>query len=150
MKEVLESLFGDVVTEENLLEFGRRFVSRAAFERLQREQAAEKQLWLAGAKNLTAAKALLDWEHIDLGQADWQERLAEQVAALQREPETAFLFARRFDGKDWGWIGLEPVAAGDVEEEAAPGLGWRLAQAEGDSLQSIRIKQAAAKQGLSV
>ena len=36
MKEVLQGLFGDVVTEENLLEFGRLFVSRAAFERLQR------------------------------------------------------------------------------------------------------------------
>ena len=56
MKEVLQGLFGDVVTEENLLEFGRLFVSRAAFERLQREAAADLALWQAGAKNLTAAK----------------------------------------------------------------------------------------------
>ena len=79
MKEVLQGLFGDVVTEENLLEFGRLFVSRAAFERLQREAAADLALWQAGAKNLTAAKALLAWQDVDLQAADWQERLAEQV-----------------------------------------------------------------------
>lgn len=146
MKEVLQKLFGDVVTEENLLEFGRLFVSRAAFERLQRETAADRLLLQAGAKNLTAAKALLAWQKVDLQAQDWQEGLAEQVRALQKEPETAFLFAREFDGQDCGWLGLAPAAANGPLEEAAAGADWRLAQAEGDSLTSIRLKQRAARE----
>lgn len=145
MKEVLQKLFGDVVTEENLLEFGRLFVSRAAFERLQRETAADRLLLQAGAKNLTAAKALLAWQEVDLQAQDWQEGLAEQVRALHKEPETAFLFAREFDGQDCGWLGLAPAASSGPLEEAA-GVDWRLAQAEGDSLTSIRLKQRAARE----
>lgn len=147
MKEVLQGLFGDVVTEENLLEFGRLFVSRAAFERLQRETAAELALVQAGAKNLTAAKALLAWQELDLQAADWRERLAEQVLELREEPETAFLFARSFEsGGDCRWLGLAPAAADGPLEEQADGESWRLAQAGADSLKSIRIKQRAARE----
>ena len=92
MKEVLQGLFGDVVTEENLLEFGRLFVSRAAFERLQREAAADLALWQAGAKNLTAAKALLAWQDVDLQAADWQERLAGAGGGAEKRGGTALFF----------------------------------------------------------
>ena len=120
MKEVLQGLFGDVVTEENLLEFGRLFVSRAAFERLQREAAADLALWQAGAKNLTAAKALLAWQDVDLQAADWQERLAEQVRELKTGADTAFLFAREFDvGEDCGWLGLAPAPSDGPLEDVA-------------------------------
>ena len=143
MKEVLQGLFGDVVTEENLLEFGRLFVSRAAFERLQREAAADLALWQAGAKNLTAAKALLAWQDVDLQAADWQERLAEQVRELKKGADTAFLFAREFDvGEDCGWLGLAPAPTDGPLEDVA-GFGLHLAQAEGNSLESIKIKQRA-------
>ena len=150
MKGVLHGVCGDVVTEEDLLEVGGRWVGRAVFARVEREAAADLALWQAGAKNLTAAKALLAWQDVDLQAADWQERLAEQVRELKTGADTAFLFAREFDvGEDCGWLGLAPAPSDGPLEDVA-GFCLQLAEAGGESLESIKIKQRAqraAKEG---
>lgn len=126
-------------------------VSRAEYDRLLLELTAERLLAVAGAKNLTAAKALLDWQGLDVGRADWQASLERQVQELRRRPDSAFLFARKMQAADdCRWLGLEPAAAGDTADiyGGDGGYAFRLAQAEG--VEAIKIKQEAAANGIII
>lgn len=123
-------------------------VTKAEYERLRLEMTAERLLAEAGAKNLRAARALLDLSAVDLQAADWAENLRRQILALRRRADTAFLFAHDLKQQDYRWLGLVPQAAADTPDVygADGGYGWRLAQAEG--VEAIKIKQEAAAQGI--
>lgn len=114
------------------------------------EHMAEIALREAGARNLRAARALLDIGRAEES-ADAAAEIELQVAALKQSPESAFLFGAR--SADFGgvWCGFVPAAAGDQESDEANG-GFRLrldrARAQGDGLSIIRLKQEAAREGV--
>lgn len=123
----------------------------AKLRELEVNHGVELLLQKAGARNVQAAKALLDISGL-LGAQElpegWRESLQRQVAALQEAPETAFLFARMPGGMQ-GWVGLRPVAGDEEDLGDEGGFRLRLAQAGGVQ-ESIRIKQEAASSGIFI
>lgn len=111
---------------------------------------AEMALREAGAKNLRAARALLDIEAAAAAE-DADEVIGQQVLALRQAAESAFLFGARDVDMGGRWCGFVPAAAGDQEIDMADG-GFRLrldrARAQGDGLSVIRLKQEAAREGV--
>lgn len=123
----------------------------AKLRELEVNHGVELLLQEAGARNVQAAKALLDISGLLGAQelpAGWRKSLQRQVAALQEAPETAFLFARMPGGMQ-GWVGLRPVAGDEEDLGDEGGFRLRLAQAGGVQ-ESIRIKQEAAASGIFI
>lgn len=114
------------------------------------EHMAEIALREAGARNLRAARALLDIGRAEEA-ADAAAEIEQQVAALKQSPESAFLFGARSADVGGAWCGFVPAAAGDQESDEVNG-GFRLrldrARAQGDGLSIIRLKQEAAREGV--
>jgi signal transduction histidine kinase len=126
--------------------------SEASLQQLRVDNAVDKALLAAGAKNAVAVRALLDLSKSEFVDGELVG-LREQVAALQTAKETAFLFAKPYAGEAANWRGFVPAAAGDLQDMDSDG-GFRLrleqASAAQDSLEAIRIKQAAAAKGIKM
>ena len=123
-------------------------VSRAEYDRLRVELTAERLLAAAGAKNLTAAKALLDLTKLDVNTADWQASLASLVQELRHSPDSAFLFARNCQDSDCVWLGLQPAAASDMADIYGEDGGYAFRLAQADGVEAIKLKQEAAAKGI--
>ena len=118
-------------------------------KRMRLKRMAELALIKAGAKNLAAVEALLDWTGLTPG-AEEQE-LNERIFAMAEAEDTAFLFRRRVLPQVTDWQGFVPMEEGDVLDDGyAGGFRLRLAQAhnEADCLGAIKVKQEAAAQGV--
>lgn len=109
--------------------------------------AVECALFTARAKNRAAVKALLDLSKLEFD-GDMITGLDEQIAALKKDPATAFLFERESFGEAADWVGFIPQAAGDLPEDGPnSGFRLRLQRAQGN-LEAIRVKQEAAAKGV--
>lgn len=114
------------------------------------DAAVERCLQAAGAKNVAAVRGLLDLSAPEFA-GDELVGLREQVAALQKAEDTAFLFEEVRLGDAADWVGFVPAAAGDLLDTSfAGGFRLRLEQASAarNSLEAVKIKQAAAAQGV--
>lgn len=115
------------------------------------EYLAETALREAGAKNLRAARALLDLDA--LAADDAAAVIRQQVAELAQTSESAFLFGARDADMGGAWSGFVPAAAGDqVSDDGNGGFRLRLdrAREQGDGLSVIRLKQEAAREGFII
>lgn len=103
--------------EENIKDNEALELQRAEYEAkiaaLKLDFAVEAALLRAGARNVTAAGALIDREKLSLDEKGRAEGLEEQIAALKENEETSFLFQDRTQIK-----GLVPCESGDVSHEA--------------------------------
>lgn len=124
----------------------------AELKQLQVDNAVEKSLMGAGAKHLTAAKALLadflkDAEVDDAGSV---KGLSEAVQKLTEADDTKFLFDLNADGNP-KFKGVSPGDSGDgTPDPQKSGFESRLAEARktNDTLAAIKIKQEAAEKGV--
>lgn len=120
------------------------------------ENAVASELTAAGAKNITAAKALLaDFlKEAKIAEDGTVKGLSEAVQGLVQGEDTAFLFAQKSPAQlsgmlpgDPGGKAPAPVASGSVAEYQT-----RLdaARKSGDNVAAITIKTEAAKQGITL
>ena len=65
----------------------------------------ERQLFIAGARNIKATKALLNFEQINKKNVD-EELIKEMIEELKENEETKFLF---FEQKDFKLKGFKPL-----------------------------------------
>lgn len=120
----------------------------ADIKAMQINNAVEKELTAAGAKNLKAVKALLN--DLDKAELDGEtvKGLADQIKKLKEEEGTKFLFEDK--------PGLNGVAAGQGRktppDPKTEGFAARLNEARknGNTLEAIKIKQEAAAEGVSL
>lgn len=118
----------------------------ARIKRMQVENAVSSALKDAGAKNPATVKALLkDLDKAEIGEDGAVKGLAEQIKAIQESD--AYLFTSAEAGK---LTGAKPAATGT--QTPTPQNGWeaKLAEARknGNNLEAISIKSAAAAEGV--
>lgn len=110
--------------------------------------AIEKALTAAGAKNLKAVKALLDVTNAEMD-GETVKGLDAQIKALKDDAGSSFLFGEAQPG----FIGVpankNPIKAPNPKVD---GFNARLAEARknGNTLEAIKIKQEAANEGISL
>lgn len=116
--------------------------------RLKVDAAVDKALTDGGAKNLKAARALLDLTDAKLSEDGTVKGLAEQIQKLQTGEDSKFLFAERQQDKQQ-FRGFQPGASTTVPDSKQAGYEARLAEArkKNDQLEVIRIKREAFEDG---
>ncbi len=119
----------------------------ADLKAVQINNAVEKELTAAGAKNLKAVKALL--EGLDKAELDGEnvKGLADQIKKLKEEEGTKFLFEEKP-----GFTGVKAGQSGRTPDPKTAGFAARLDEARknGNTLEAIKIKQEAAAEGVSL
>lgn len=118
--------------------------------RLKVDAAVDKALTDGGAKNLKAARALLDLTDAKLSEDGTVKGLAEQIQKLQTGEDSKFLFAERQQDMDKPQFrGFQPGASTTVPDSKQAGYEARLAEArkKNDQLEVIRIKREAFEDG---
>lgn len=110
--------------------------------------AIEKALTAAGAKNLKAAKALLDLTNAEMD-GETVKGLDAQIKALKDDAGSSFLFGETQPGFTGVPANNNPTKAPNPK---ADGFNARLAEARknGNTLEAIKIKQEAANEGISL
>lgn len=119
----------------------------ADLKAVQINNAVEKELTAAGAKNLKAVKALL--EGLDKAELDGEnvKGLADQIKKLKEEEGTKFLFEEKP-----GLTGVKAGQTGKTPDAKTAGFAARLDEARknGNTIEAIKIKQEAAAAGVSL
>lgn len=119
----------------------------ADLKAVQINNAVEKELTAAGAKNLKAVKALL--EGLDKAELDGEnvKGLADQIKKLKEEEGTKFLFEEKP-----GLTGVKAGQTGKMPDAKTAGFAARLDEARksGNTIEAIKVKQEAAAAGVSL
>ena len=145
-KEELIELFSlDENTAEKIAE---RFEAvRAEYEeklaRAEREEEIRELLRENGARNVKAARALLENTDGD----DYREKVLAEIATLKRNEATSFLFYETEKNGFYPAYASEKLPGGEEEELREELLD---ARRKNDTLRAIRIKQRAAEKGFSL
>ena len=119
---------------------------------MRRDAAVEKALTGAGAKNLTAARALLAafLENAKVGEDGSVPGLDEELKKLSGAEETAFLFAPKDAGPSLA--GAKPAGGGGGTPPDPKRTGYEAqladARKKGDTLAAIKLKEQAAAEGI--
>lgn len=120
----------------------------ADLKALEINNAVEKALTAAGAKNLKAVKALLNLEGAEMD-GETVKGLADQIKQLKAEAETGFLFGEAAPGFKGVPAANNPT---QTPNPKADGFNARLAEARknGNTLEAIKVKQEAAAEGITL
>jgi chromosome segregation ATPase len=118
---------------------------------IRKNNAVEKALSGAQAKNAKAVMALLDLENAELQEDGTIKGLEEQIKSLKESEETSFLFnvenkppQPTVKGATPGQAGTPPTASNEWETKLAE------ARKNGDNLAAIAIKREAAENGINL
>ncbi len=114
------------------------------------DAAVEKALSESGAKNVKAARALLDLSDAKLSDDGTVKGLAEQIQKLQAGEDSRFLFKEKQQDQQQGmFTGFRPGASTTVPDSRQAGYETRLAEARknNNQLEVIRIKREAFEDG---
>lgn len=114
------------------------------------DAAVEKALSESGAKNVKAARALLDLSDAKLSDDGTVKGLAEQIQKLQAGEDSRFLFKeKQQDQQQWIFTGFRPGESTTVPDSRQAGYETRLAEARknNNQLEVIRIKREAFEDG---
>lgn len=114
------------------------------------DAAVEKALSESGAKNVKAARALLDLSDAKLSDDGTVKGLAEQIQKLQAGEDSRFLFKeKQQDQQQRMFTGFQPGASTTVPDSRQAGYETRLAEARknNNQLEVIRIKREAFEDG---
>ena len=121
----------------------------ARLENERRKTFVDMTFLKAGAKNITAARALLGvFDESDEGNLDFTSWLECEIERLKTGPDTAFLFET--EPKTPVFKGISPAESMDAATDPfLDGFESRLSEARrrGDNLLAIQIKQEAALEG---
>ena len=114
------------------------------------DAAVEKALTDGGAKNVKAAKALLDLTDAKLSDDGTIKGLAEQIQKLQTDEGSKFMFnVTEQPQQQQTFTGFQPGTSTTVPDSKQAGYEARLAEARknGNQLEVIKIKQEAFADG---
>lgn len=118
---------------------------------IRKNNAVEKALSGAQAKNAKAVMALLDLENAELQEDGTIKGLEEQIKSLKESEDTSFLFnvenkppQPTVKGATPGQAGTPPTASNEWETKLAE------ARKNGDNLAAIAIKREAAENGINL
>ena len=115
------------------------------------DAAVEKALTDGGAKNIKAAKALLDLTDAKLGDDGTVKGLAEQITKLKADEGSKFMFnaTEQTTTQQQTFTGFQPGTSTTVPDSKQAGYEARLAEARknNNQLEVIKIKQEAYSDG---
>lgn len=115
------------------------------------DAAVEKALTDGGAKNIKAAKALLDLTDAKLGDDGTVKGLAEQITKLKADEGSKFMFnaTEQITTQQQTFTGFQPGTSTTVPDSKQAGYEARLAEARknNNQLEVIKIKQEAYSDG---
>lgn len=124
---------------------------QAELDQIRIDTAIEKALMEAKAKNIKATKALLDMDGLKLEEDGTVKGLSEQIKSLTESEENKFLFDTA-EVKETKKTGFVPTDSKDGGPNTSGDYASQLAEARknGNTLAAIKIKQAAAAEGISL
>ena len=144
LKKQIESLQSENKSKDEKFNF--------EIKKMKIDNAIEKALTEAKAKNLKSVKALLDVENAELLEDGTIKGLSEKIKGLAENEETSFLFDSVDTPKTNGHSGFIPGQKKDGVPNDSSTYETRLAEARknGNTLEAIRIKQEAINEGITL
>lgn len=143
LKKQIESLQKDNKAKEDSF--------NATIKQMKIDNAIEKALTEAKAKNIKAVKALLDTSNAELQDDGTIKGLTESIKALSENADTSFLFETNSDTQpNTGHKGFMPGQKKDGIPNTDTTYETRLAEARknGNTLEAIKIKKEASEEGI--
>lgn len=127
-----------------------RKAHESAMSALRIDIAVERALTSAKAKNLTAAKALLNLQDAKLADDGTIVGLSEQIEKMKANEATKFLYAD--EAAPPSFQGFQPGASAGTPNAKAVGFEARLSEARkaNNMVEVIKIKQEAAQEGVAL
>lgn len=148
LKKQIETLQNDNKAKEDAF--------NAEIKKMKIDNAIDKALTEAKAKNIKAVKALLDLNNAELLEDGTIKGLSESIKGLSESQDTAFLFdsgdtqSTQSNTQTNKTSGFKPTQAKDGLPDVSANFETRLAEARknGNTLEAIRIKQEASNEGI--
>ena len=122
----------------------------AEIKKIKIDNAIDKALLDAKAKNIKAVKALLDTSNAELLEDGTIKGLSESIKTLSENADTSFLFDTSDTQSNPGHKGFMPGQKKDGIPNADTSFETRLAEARknGNTLEAIKIKKEASEEGI--